>query len=193
MATNNAGMRELLYKVAAPGDDWIFEPRPFFHAPDWSSSYDPQEEHDLPPYVDVATHVEDCVLFVAGFDEVNMHLLPKVWKLRVWLDDQTRVARLRELGYSWTPGSRAVIFALESDREAIESFTPTVFTFNPDGFELTPSNEFISRKPRVAVSSETLPFRTAQSRWAFELIYISDAESLTQSLQAAGVDHQIDV
>ncbi len=174
-------MTRLLYKVAAPRDDWTFHPRPFWRTPDWSSSTEDQTEG----------YIEDCVLYVAEFDEVNIHLLPKVWRLRVWLDNPKRSERLKTLGYDWAEGSRAVIFAQERDREAVESFSPTVFAFERDGFESTPSNEFISREPRAAVSCETIPFRESKNRWSFGLVYVDDIKTLAESFRSAGVDHQI--
>jgi hypothetical protein len=174
-------MTERLYKVSAPRDDWTFHPRPFWRSEDWSSSDDhPREDH-----------VRDCVLYAGTFDEVNIHLFPKVWRLRVWLDSDTRAERLRNLGYNWSDNSCAVIFAEHGDREVIESFEPTVFTFDGDGFELTPSNEHISREPRTAVSCETLSFREARERWAFELLYVDSIKALAESFRSAGIDHQI--
>lgn len=174
-------MTELLYKVSEPREDWTFEPRRFWRREDWSFS-DDQERVGL---------IEDCVLYAAQFDEINIHLLPKVWRLRVWLDDEDRSARLKRLGFAWRPGSRAIIFALEADRESIESFSPTVYAFERSGFEKTPTDEFISREPRVAVSAETVPFDEARQHWQFDLLYVADSEALVQSFRSAGVDHQI--
>jgi hypothetical protein len=117
--------------------------------------------------------------------------LPKVWRLRVWLNDAVRSERLRALGFTHRPDARAVIFALDDDRGAIESFSPTVFAFAREGFELTPSNEFISREPRTAVSCETLAFQEAVRRWNFDLTYVPDAQALVESLRSGHVDHQI--
>jgi hypothetical protein len=175
-------MTEFLYKVSEPRENWAFEPRPFWRAEDWSFS-DDQDRDGL---------TRDSVLYAGEFDEINIHLLPKVWRLRVWLDDEERCARLKDLGFSWSEGSRAVIFALEADRDSIESFRPTIFTFEKSGFEQIPTGEFVSWEPRVAVSSETLSFHAARERWRFDLIYVPDAEALEQSLRSAGVDHQID-
>ena len=154
-------MANLLYKVSQPRDDLTFEPRPFWRAQDWSFS-DDHPHNGL---------IEDRVLFVAQFDEINIHLLPKVWRLRVWLDDEERCRRLKQLGFAWKTGARAVIFALESDRESIESFVPTVYAFDSSGFQRTPSDEFVSWEPRKAVSVETLPFDEARQRWQFDLLY----------------------
>lgn len=174
-------MNDLLYKVSHPRDDWTFEPRPFWRAEDWSFSDD--HPHD--------GLIEDHVLYVAQFDEINIHLLPKVWRLRVWLDDEERGRRLKSLGFAWTAGSRAIIFALESDKDLIESFSPTVYAFDGSGFERTPTDEFVSREPRKAVTAETISFDQARRRWQFDLLYVKDSDELVQTLRSAGVDHQI--
>jgi hypothetical protein len=176
---------DYLYKVAAPREDLTFRPRPFWRTADWSRSSD--DEADLAG----TEYVEDSVVYAGSFDEVNLHLLPNVWRLRVWLDDDLRSRRLRDLGYAWDDGARAVIFALDRDRGAIGSFSPTVYAFDRSGFELTPSGEYISREARVAVSVETLTFAEAKARWAFALVYVTDAEAFAESLRSAGIDHQI--
>ncbi|MEZ4673192.1 MAG: hypothetical protein R2932_02975 [Caldilineaceae bacterium] len=98
---------------------------------------------------------------------------------------------MRSLGYAWAPAAPAVIFALQSDRDRIEAFTPTIYTFEKAAFEQTPSNEFVAQTPQSALSAETIPFAEAIRRWQFELIYIEDAEVLAQALRANGIDHQI--
>ena len=174
-------MTELLYKVSEPRHDRVFEPRAFWRAEDWSFSDDHPHEG----------LIEDHVLYAAEFDEINIHLLPKVWRLRVWLDDDERCRRLEGLGFSWDAGARAAIFARDADRRAIEAFSPTVFSFDRAGFERTPTNEFVSREPRTAISVETIPFEEARRRWRFDLIYIDDSDALVQALRSGRVDHQI--
>jgi hypothetical protein len=179
--TEGFDVSDLLYKVSEPRVDPTFEPRRFWRAEDWSFS-DDQEHEDL---------VEDRVVYAGSFDEINIHLFPRVWRLRVWLDHEGRCGRLRGLGYSWAEGSKALIFALESDRDSIESFSPTVFAFDRSGFEQTPTDEFVSREARTAVSAETLRFREALRRWRFDVVYVSDADVLVEALRSGGVDHQI--
>lgn len=174
-------MTDSLYKVSEPREDWTFEPRPFWRAQDWSFSDDHPRDG----------LVEDCVLYAAEFDEINIHLLPRVWRLRVWLDDEEICARLKRLGFSWAEGSRAVIFAREADRRSIEAFSPTVFTFDRSGFEQTPTNEFVSREPRTAISAERILLQEAQERWRFDVVYVAEPETLVKTLQSRGVDHQI--
>ncbi len=172
---------ELLYKVTKPRDDWTFQPQRFWITEDWSFSSE-YERTDLR---------EESVLYVGSFEEVNIHLLPKVWRLRVWLDSDERCARLKNLGFSWAGGSQALIFALEADRNLIESFSPTIFTFDRAGFEQIPTNEFVSREPRTALSAETMPFADVLRRWQFDVIYVTDADALVKTLRSARIDHQI--
>lgn len=178
---DRAASSAFLFKVTPERGDLEFHPRPFWRTPDWSSSDDDPREG----------YIEDRVLYAGGFDEVNIHLLPKVWRLRVWLDDDDRCRRLRALGFAWAEGSRAVIFAHALDRGLIESFTPTVFAFEREGFEQVPTSEWVSRSPRCAIDRETFAFGEARDRWGFELIYVFDGEELAASLRAASVDHQI--
>jgi hypothetical protein len=172
---------ELLFKVTEPGRGDRFEPRPFWRTDDWSMSDDHPHEG----------LVEDRVLYAAEFDEVNIHLLPRVWRLRVWLDSPERSRRVRECGFDWPSGARAVLFVAESDRAEVESFAPTVFAFDRAGFERTPSNEFIARVAQTAVSKETLSITDALARWQVEVLYVPDPAALAAQLRQAGIDHQI--
>lgn len=171
----------VLYKVSAPRVDWTFVPSRFWRTEDWLGS-------DNHPH---AGFVEDWVLYAAEFDAVNIHLFPQVWRLRVWLDHAPRAASLRRLGYTWQPTARAVIFARHMDRARIEAFVPTIYTFDPTGFEQTPSNEFVARTPQTALAAETFPFAEAIQRWHVAVIYIADTDALAQSLRANRIDHQI--
>jgi hypothetical protein len=157
-----------LYKVSAPRAELTFSPMPFWRTDDWSFS-------DDRPHADL---VEDSVLFACSYDEINLHLLPEVWRLRVWLDDDVRVQRLRALGYTTTSGATAVVFAHKSDRDTIESFRPTVYSFDPAGFERTPSNEFVAREPQTALAARDFSFAEAQAKWNFHVIFVDDTAKL---------------
>jgi hypothetical protein len=170
-----------LYKVSEPGHGDRFQPRPFWRTEDWAFS----DDH---PHGGL---IEDCVLFAGEFDEVNIHLLPPVWRLRVRLDNPERRKSLRGCGFESASGSRAVVFVSERDRAEVERFVPTIFAFDRDGFERTPTDEFISREPRSAVSKETIPIAEALSRWHVEVTYVADAAALEAQLREAGIDHQI--
>jgi hypothetical protein len=170
-----------LYKVAPPRKDLLFEPRAFWRTQDWSSSDDDPRDG----------YIQEHVLYAGAFDEVNIHLLPKVWRLRVWLDDEDRCARLRALGFEWLEVARAAIFVHEKDRSKVEEFAPTVFAFEREGFEEVPTREWVSREPRRAIDSVTLAFAEVRSRWDFQIFDIPDGEALTSSLRLNHIDHQI--
>lgn len=172
---------ELLYKISAPRADLVFSPRPFWRTNDWSFS-DDQPHEGL---------IEESLLFAGRFDDVNLHLLPEVWRLRVWLDDETRVERLAGLGFEVMPGLKALVFAHESDRATIESFRPTVFAFDPLGFERTPSDEFVAREARLALWAKQMSFDEMTEAWRFAVVYVTDRAALEASLRGALIDHQI--
>jgi hypothetical protein len=179
--TDAGKVTDLLYKVSAPSHTDLFEPRSFWRSEDWAFSDD--HPHD--------GLIEDHVLYAGEFDEVNIHLLPHVWRLRVRLDDEERRARLRACGFDFDTASRALIFVGEEHRSTVESFEPTVFAFDRAGFERTPTNEFVSREPRRAVSKEMIPIAEAIARWQVEITYVSDTAALEARLRDAGIDHQI--
>lgn len=164
-------MIDFLYKVSAPRSDWTFEPRPFWRSADWTSSSSRPRDG----------YIEEAVVYAAGFEEVSIHLLPKIWRLRVRLNDANQ-GLLNELGYVWPAGSRALIFFREEDSGLVWGFQPTIFKFAPEGFEPVPSNEFISRVPQHALGSETLSLHEALDRWRVQLIPVGDTEELTSRL-----------
>lgn len=174
-------MGEFLYKVSAPRAEMTFTPTRFWRTHDWSSSTRSEREG----------YLQDEVLYAAEFDVVNIHLLPKVWRLRVWLDDDARREGLRALGFAPDGGAKAAIFTADENRDVVESFVATVYTFDAAGFERTPSDEFISRVPRTAMAREDVAFLEAKERWGFDLFYVPDVAALERSLQEAGIDHQI--
>jgi hypothetical protein len=121
--------------------------------------------------------MEETVLYAAEFDEVNIHLLPPVRRLRVWLTPET-LAGLQALGYGGMANRRALLLVNEADRQQVESFCPTIFTFERDGFEPTPGNEYVSREPRTALSCETIPMAEAIRRWQIAITWASDLSAV---------------
>jgi len=172
---------EPLYKVSEPGHGDTFEPRAFWRSDDFTMSDD--RPHD--------GWLEDRLLYAAEFDQVNIHLLPRVRRLRVWLDSPERCRRLRACGFAWPADARAVLFVADDDRSEVEAFAPTIFSFDRAGFERTPSDEHISREARTAVTSETIPIADALRRWHVEVVYVPDTAALEAQLRGAGIDHQI--
>lgn len=167
----------MLYKVSAPRDDLWFEPRQFWRTADWKSSSDRPKEG----------YIQDRVLYAGDFDEVNIHLLPKVRRIRIWPQDRAWQV-LQSLGIAAPPEVRAIIVAFERDRETILNFSPTINTFHRTDFEPVPSNEYISRVPRQAIAQETIPIQEAIARWKISVTFVDDLDSLMQQLQHHGVE-----
>lgn len=90
---------------------------------------------------------------------------------------------MRELGFEWPTGARALIFFREQDSALVWEFHPTVFTFGREGFQAIPSNEFISRVPVRALTWETLHITEAVERWGVHLIPVADREGLVSTLR----------
>jgi hypothetical protein len=169
-------MSDPLYKVSAPRSHLTFEPRPFWRNEDWTkSSSRPRDGY-----------IEEQVVYAAGFDAVSIHLLPKVWRVRVVFHPETEPL-MRELGYVWPPDCRALIFFKEQDADIVWQFQPTVFMFDREGFEAIPSNEFISRVPVRALRSETLSIAEAIARWAVHLVPVADSDALVSTLTERGI------
>jgi hypothetical protein len=97
---------------------------------------------------------------------------------------------LERKGFSWEAGCRAIIFALESDRDAIETFRPTVYVFDRAGFERAPTGEFVSRGSREAGSAGAASFAHARRRWRFDVLCARDPHDLVHRLGSVGVGHQ---
>ena len=105
-------MTTYLYKVSAPRTDKIFYPSPFWHTPDWESSTTCYREG----------YIKDDVLFAGDFDEVNIHLFPRVRTVRVRSVDAD-ISALYDLGVRCTPEKSAYVFVHHSWRKDVEAFT----------------------------------------------------------------------
>ena len=64
----------MLYKISKAPLDNIFRPKLFWRTDDWKSSSTTMK----PGYL------QDEVLYAGDFDEVNIHLLPNIKRLRLW-------------------------------------------------------------------------------------------------------------
>lgn len=168
--------RDYLYKVSPPRSDMIFRPNRFWRTQDWQSSSTRQKEG----------YIEDEVLFVGDFDEVNIHLFPRVHTVRVRGVD-VDASRLRSLGLSCTPGATAHVFVPQSRRKEVEAFRPTVFKFDRHGFTWVRNGEYVSRTPKVAISSQTLLMGEALVRWNTEACYVEELTSVIRALSNGGI------
>jgi hypothetical protein len=165
-----------LYKVASPRADMAFCPNKFWHTEDWeSSSSRPCEGY-----------IEDMVLFAGDFDEVNLHLFPRVRTVRVCAVD-AEAMQLERLGMNCSSGMTAHIFVLRSRKTEVESFHLTIFKFERHGFTRVRRGEYVSWQPQIAISSETLPMRQALVRWNIEACYVDDLDDVVRTLSNAGI------
>jgi hypothetical protein len=158
---------ERLYKVSAPRAEMEFHPSPFWRSADWESS-------TTRPRAD---YIRECVLYAGDFDEINIHLFPRVRTIRVRAVDAD-ASRLRGLGLGCTPGRTSYIFVAQSRRQQVESFRPTIFTFAASGFTRVRKGEYVSWEPRRAISSETVSLPDAIVRWNIEACYVADLDEL---------------
>jgi hypothetical protein len=166
----------MLYKVSRARTDNIFEPSKFWRSSDWSVSLRaPQDGYIL-----------EEVLYAGDFHDVNLHLLPNVPRLRIWLSDRV-VNELKKLDIIVDSQYTALIIARISDWETIEGFYPTINYFDEAGFEITPSQEYISRTPQTAIKVETISIFEAIARWNVDLYFVEDYDILKLNLTSAGI------
>lgn len=154
----------------------MFYPSSFWHTLDWQSSTTRYREG----------YIEDEVLYAGDFEEVNIHLFPRVRTVRVRCADAD-VSKLSGLGLQCSPGKAAYIFVHHSRREEVESFRPTIFKFRVDGFVRVRNGEYISRQPQQAISAETISIAEAIERWNVEPCYVADLDGLIECLNREGI------
>ena len=165
-----------LYKVSAPQADNMFYPGAFWHTPDWESSTTRFREG----------YIRDEVLYAGDFDEVNIHLFPRVRTVRVRSVDCDEFM-LRDLGFKYTPGKTAHIFIHRSCKQAVESFHPTIYKFNMNGFVHIRKGEYVSWESQSAISSETITIDEAVMRWNVQTCYVDDVDNLIARLKQVGI------
>jgi hypothetical protein len=168
----------MLYKVSRARAGNIFEPSKFWRSPDWSASTKVPDEN----------HILEEVLYAGDFDDVNLYLLPNVPRLRIWLSDRV-VNELKKLNIIVDSHYTAIIIASISDWETIGSFHPTINYFDEAGFELTPSQEYISRTPQTAIKVETISIFEAIARWNVELYFVEDYDAFKLKLNSVGIEY----
>ncbi len=154
----------------------MFYPGAFWHTPDWESSTTRFREG----------YIRDEILYASDFDEVNIHLFPRVRTVRVRSVDCDEFM-LRDLGFKCTPGKTAHIFIHRSCKQAVESFHPTIYKFKMNGFVHIHKGEYVSWDPQSAISSETIPIDEAVIRWNVQTCYVDDVDNLIARLKQAGI------
>jgi hypothetical protein len=169
-------MKSYLYKVSAPRGTLAFQLSTFWRTPDWESSTTRCREG----------YIKDQLLYAGDFDEVSIHLFPRVRTVRVRSVDGDGPS-LRGLGFECATGRSAHIFIQEFCRQEVESFHPTIFRFSADGFVRVRRGEHVSRKPQRAISVETVPMGEAINRWNIEVCYVNDLDVLIDRLCQARI------
>lgn len=167
-------MTSFLYKVSPPAESMTFRPSRFWHTEDWESSTTRPRDG----------YIEDKVLYAGDFDEINIHLLPRVRAVRVRSDDTDEYVR-NVLGLD--NGKTAFLFVNADSKNMVENFMPTVYTFRNDGFERVRKGEYVSRKAQTAISSKTILMSEAIERWNIEVCYVEDLDVPINTLRRAGV------
>lgn len=165
-----------LYKVSPPRPDMTFRPARFWRTQDWSSSTTRPREG----------YIEDHVLFAGDFDEVSIHLFPRVRTVRVRGRD-AEPSTLAALGLGCRPGARAHIFAPSERAAEVQAFRPTVFRFARTGFVCVRNGEYVSRRPQVAISCETFAMAEALAHWNIDASFVDDLDAVIAALAGAGM------
>jgi hypothetical protein len=164
-------MNRYLYKVSQPRTNLVFHPSTFWHTLDWESSTTRYRDD----------YIEDKVLYVGDFDEVNIHLFPRERTVRVRAIDANHSA-LEGCGMLCSPGKTAYIFCATSCKREVELFRPTIFIFNSDGFTRVRKGEYVSWVPQKAVSAETMSIAEAVNKWNIQVCHIADLNALIATL-----------
>ncbi len=171
---------DFLYKVAPPRRDMLFEPTQFWRTADWESSSTRERDG----------YIKDEVLYAGDFDEINIHLFPRVRTARVRAVD-ANAADLAVLGVQCTPNRTAWIFVDNSRRAEVEAFEPTIYTFRPDGFTRVRNGEYISRRSQLAVAFETISMTDALRRWNVEACFVDDLDVFIAKLQHSQIYFEV--
>ena len=159
----------MLYKVSSPRSKMTILPSTFWHTPDWESS----TTRARPGYI------KDTVLYAGDFDEVNIHLLPKIRRMRFWRSLEV-LGFLAEFSLIYPDTAKAVMVADSCNMDQVASFRPTIYTFDSAGFRHVRNGEFISRNPQTALDTETIPFIEAMKRWQFQVFYTTQYEDIAE-------------
>lgn len=165
-----------LYKVSAPRESMVFKPTRFYRTSDFRSS----SRRPKPGYI------SDCLLYAGDFEEISIHLFPKIHRIRVRNSEESR-EKLSILGFEADPARTCYIFVNKGDKTQIMGFEANVYVFEDRYFTKTPSNEYISREPVEAVGSESYTMHEILRRWRIQLIPVDSVRASSRILTDAGV------
>ena len=164
-----------LFKVCPPRRDWRFEPSRFWRSRDWESSTTRPRQG----------YVQEDLLYVGDYDEVTIHLFPRVHTARLWGDDAVDDLR-RELGLELGADIRAFVFYEHARAQEVAQFRPTIFHFHRDGFERVRRGEFVFREARRAIAAETLSLDAALARWCVRPCPVTSLDEVMERLRTRG-------
>ena len=168
----------MLYKVSKPNHEMLFFPKKFWRSDDWrSSSTKPK-----------AGYIPEEVLYAGDFDEVGIHLLPGVMRIRIGLSDE-QILKLSSTTLQCDFSKKAAIYTEKGNQAIVEAFRPTVFTFSKQGFECVPSGEFVARKPQKAISCKTYTISEALEHWNIGLVFVDDLDVVLREIQAWNISY----
>ncbi len=165
-----------LYKVSAPRESMVFKPSKFYRTEDFRSS----SRRPKPGYI------SDCLLYAGDFEEISIHLFPKIHRIRV-RNSETSRRKLSILGHETDPDKRCYIFVNREDETQIMEFVANVYVFEDRYFTKTPSNEYISIQPVEAVGSESYTMHEILLRWSIQLIPVDSVRVSSRILTDAGI------
>lgn len=165
-----------LYKVSAPRDSRVFKPARFYRTPDFRSS----SRRSKPGYI------PDCLLYAGDYEEISIHLFPKIHRIRVRNSEESRGA-LSSLGFETDAARRCYIFVNREDETRIMEFEANVYVFEARHFTKTPSNEYISREPVKAIGTESYAMPEILQNWSIQLIPVESVSELSRNLRDAGI------
>ena len=168
----------LLYKVTAPRKSKVFNPTKFYRTSDFRSS----STRAKPGYI------PDCLLYAGDFEEISIHLFPRIHRIRVRNSEASR-RKLLCLGIETDPDKKCYIFVNTEDKRRIMEFEANVHVFEDRHFAKTPSNEYISREPVEAIGSESYGMPEILRRWCILLIPVDSVPELSRIFSDAGVDY----
>ncbi|MDE3000064.1 MAG: hypothetical protein OXU79_13390 [Gemmatimonadota bacterium] len=154
----------------------MFKPTRFYRTEDFRSS----SRRPKPGYV------PDCLLYAGDFDEISIHLFPKIHRIRVRNAEESR-RKLSILGFETDADKRCYIFANREAETQIMEFEASVYIFDDCHFTKTPSNEYISREPVEAIGSESYTMQEILRSWRIQLIPVDSVPELSGFLTDAGV------
>jgi hypothetical protein len=143
-----------------------------------------EQHHPLP-----GGYIEDKVLDAGDLDEVNIHRFPRVRTLRVRARDAD-LASICGCGLQADPGRTANIGGAIACRAEVEACTPTVFTFDPQGFTRVRHGEQVSWAPQRARSCATWSMAEAIRTWSIQASYVPDLDAVMTQLTRRGVSFE---